>query len=69
MAAHMIAIERRQHPREGVMGQLDDIAYTVLRRYGIGEVNSEPENSSVQRRSLHQLVASKRDADGVDHVV
>jgi hypothetical protein len=42
MAAHVIAIERRQHPREGILGQLEDITYTVLRKYGItGEVTQE----------------------------
>ena len=43
MAALLIATERRQRPREGVMGQLDDIAYAVLRTYGIGKVNTEHE--------------------------
>jgi hypothetical protein len=35
MAAQAIAIDRREHPREGVIGQLEDISYAALRRYGV----------------------------------
>lgn len=35
MAAQTIAIDRRQHPREGIIGQLEDISYAALRRYGV----------------------------------
>lgn len=28
-------IERRQHIREGIVDQLEDLTYTVLRKYGI----------------------------------
>jgi len=42
MAAQVISVDRRQHPREGVMGQLEDITYAVVRRYGvIGEVGDD----------------------------
>jgi len=43
MAAQVIAIDRRQHPREGVIRQLEDISYAALRRYGIaGTVKADP---------------------------
>jgi hypothetical protein len=46
MAAQAISIERRESPREGVMGQLEDITYAALRRYGvIGEVRPGQLNS------------------------
>jgi hypothetical protein len=35
MATQAISIERRQHPREGILGQLENITYTILRKYGI----------------------------------
>ena len=42
MATQAISIERRQHPREGVLGQLENITYTILRKYGIaGEATRE----------------------------
>jgi hypothetical protein len=37
MTQPVIAVERRQHPREGVMGRLADVTYAVLRKYQIGE--------------------------------
>jgi hypothetical protein len=43
MAAQVITIDRRQHPREGIMGHLGDITYAVLRKYGIGEVKTDLE--------------------------
>ncbi len=46
MAAQAISIDRRQSPREGVMGQLEDITYAALRRYGvIGEPRADQMNS------------------------
>lgn len=41
MAGHMIAIERRKHPREGVMKQLADVTYAVLRKHAIAEARTE----------------------------
>ena len=35
MATQASASERRQHPREGIMGQLENITYSVLRKYSI----------------------------------
>jgi hypothetical protein len=46
MAEPVIAIDRRQYPREGAMKQLGDITYAVLRRYEIGEVKTDPRSSS-----------------------
>jgi hypothetical protein len=46
MAAQVISIDRRQSPREGVMGQLEDITYAALRRYRvIGEPRADQMNS------------------------
>jgi hypothetical protein len=42
MATQAISIERRQHPREGILGQLENITYGILRKYGIpGEAPRE----------------------------
>jgi hypothetical protein len=32
MAAQIITIDRRQHPRDGIIGKLEDIAYAALRK-------------------------------------
>jgi hypothetical protein len=49
MAAQVIAIERRQYCREGVIGQLEDITYAALRKYGItGEIKADQTNPSAQ---------------------
>ncbi|MBV9341281.1 MAG: hypothetical protein JO159_10390 [Acidobacteria bacterium] len=36
-------IERRQHSREGVLGEIENLTYTVLRKYGILERADQPE--------------------------
>ena len=36
-----IAVERRQHPRHGLIGHLEDVTYTALRRYGLIERSGE----------------------------
>jgi hypothetical protein len=46
MAEPVISIERRHYPRAGVMKQLADITYAVLRRYEIGEDKAAAINSS-----------------------
>ena len=48
MTAQFNAVERRQHPREGVLGQLQDVTYAVLRRHGVGEPKTGSANSSAQ---------------------
>ena len=35
MATQRISVERRDHRRESVIGQLEDITYAVLRKYGV----------------------------------
>jgi hypothetical protein len=35
MNMHLITVERREHARYGVMEQLEDITYSVLRKYGV----------------------------------
>jgi len=42
-----IAIERRQHPRHGVIGHLEDVTYSTLRRYGLIERSGEQIGSSM----------------------
>ena len=34
-------VERREHPRVGVIAQLEDITYSVLRKYGVGAPSQE----------------------------
>jgi len=41
-----IAIERRQYPRHGVMGHLEDVTYSALRRYGLVVCSGEQIRSS-----------------------
>ncbi len=49
MAAQVVPMERRQYPREGVIGQLEDIAYAAVRRYGVvAEVKTDQMSSSTQ---------------------
>src|SRR5207245_5620154 len=39
MASKVIRIDRRKHPRDGIVGQLETITYAILRKYSItGEV-------------------------------
>jgi len=35
MKSHANLIERRAHPRVGVMAQLEDITYDILRKHGV----------------------------------
>jgi hypothetical protein len=42
-----IAIERRQYPRHGVMGHLENVTYSALRRYGLIERSGEQIGSSM----------------------
>lgn len=49
MAAEEITTERRQHSRAGVIGQLEDITYAALRKYGVmPDGKSELTDSSSQ---------------------
>jgi hypothetical protein len=56
MATQAIPIERRQHPREGIIGQLENITYTILRKHGIGAeapreaVSAGTSQAGVQKR-------------------
>jgi hypothetical protein len=47
MAEPEITIDRRQYPRAGVLKQLGDITYAVLRRYEVGEVKPDAASSSM----------------------
>jgi hypothetical protein len=35
MGSEAISVERRQHSREGILGELENITYGVLRKYGV----------------------------------
>jgi hypothetical protein len=35
MEGHANFVERREHPRVGVMAQLGDITYCILRKHGV----------------------------------
>jgi hypothetical protein len=61
MATQAISVERRQHSREGILGQLENITYTVLRKYGItGEtiretvMNGAPQEVRASERQAHR---------------
>jgi len=43
MKTQMIIMDRRQHPREGVIAEIENLTYRVLRKYGI---NGPTEQSS-----------------------
>jgi hypothetical protein len=51
MSTQEITIERRQYSRGGVIGQLEDITYAALRKYGVieegrSEVSNSPDQGS-----------------------
>lgn len=49
MTAQEVPVDRRQYCREGVIGQLEDITYAVLRKYGVmGEVKPVQATSSTE---------------------
>jgi len=47
MAAQIITIDRRQHPRDGIIGKLEDIVYAALRKYtaNVAEPNREAKSA------------------------
>ena len=48
-----ITIDRRQHPREGVMGQLEEITYAAMRKYAVaGEIKIAQIDSSTRPASV-----------------
>jgi hypothetical protein len=54
MAAQVISIDRRQHPREGVMAYLEDITYAAVRRYGvIAEPADRMDSPTVLAEAIH----------------
>jgi len=49
MATQIDHFERRERPRDGVIGRLEDITYSTLRRYGVIDVaRCEQKNCSSQ---------------------
>ena len=54
MAVATISIDRRQHSREGIIGQLEDITYAVVRRYSVmGEVGNNHADPRVLPPAIH----------------
>ena len=46
MAAQIVTIDRRQHPREGIIGKLEDIVYAALRKCAnVAEPNREAKSA------------------------
>jgi hypothetical protein len=37
----VIIMDRRQHPRGGVIAQIENLTYSVLRRYGINGLTEQ----------------------------
>jgi len=60
MATQAISIERRHHSREGILGPLENITYTVLRKYGI---TGETIRETVMNGTPREVRASERQAD------
>jgi len=60
MATQAISVERRQHAREGILGQLENITYTVLRKYGI---TGETIRETVMNGTPREVRASERQVD------
>jgi hypothetical protein len=46
-------MDRRQHPRQGIMGQLEDITYAAMRKYDVtGDIKIDQVNSSSKPASV-----------------
>jgi hypothetical protein len=46
----VIVTDRRQRPREGVMAEIENLTYSVLRRYGInGPTEQHNPNSMLEK--------------------
>jgi len=45
-------LERRTQPRVGVMAQLEDIAYGILRKHGVGGVGGGAGNEAGAAKSV-----------------
>ena len=45
----MITIDRRQRPRYGVLAEIENLTYSVLRRYGINGPTEQHSPSSIEK--------------------
>jgi hypothetical protein len=45
----MIIIDRRQRPRYGVFAEVENLTYSVLRRYGINGPTEQHSPSSIEK--------------------
>lgn len=61
MITQTIAGDRRRRPRQGVLAQLEDITYTILRKHGISEDATRVERcgGTVTDRSAEKKAASQ----------
>jgi hypothetical protein len=60
MTTQTISTERRQHSREGIIGRLEDITYTLLRKYGM---TCEASRERVMNGAPREVGASERQVD------
>ena len=47
----VIIMERRQHPRQGVIAEIENLTYSVLRRYGINGPTEQHSPSSMLEKA------------------
>jgi hypothetical protein len=60
MATPVISIERRRHPREGILRQLENIAYTILRKYSIAGETALEAASALSGTSITLTAVASR---------
>jgi hypothetical protein len=47
----MIIADRRQRPRDGVMAEIENLTYSVLRRYGINGPTEQHSTDNVLQKA------------------
>ncbi len=47
----VIILDRRQHPRAGVIAEIENLTYNVLRRYGIRGPTEQHSPGSIAEKS------------------
>jgi hypothetical protein len=45
----MILVDRRQRPRDGVIAEIENLAYNVLRRYGVNGAAEQDSPTSMEK--------------------
>ena len=46
----VIIMERRQHPRQGVIAEIENLTYSLLRKHGIDDSTAQHSTSSVSEK-------------------